>query len=56
MESRDVTFWKESIDDELPSILENNTRVLSDLPPGSRTLGCKWTFKKKIYKKMLSNT
>ena len=56
MESRDVTFWKESIDDELSLILENNTRVLSDFPPGSRTFGCKWTVKKNIYKKMLSNT
>ncbi len=48
MASRDVTFWKEAIDDEMSSILENNTWVLSDLPPGSKPLGCKWIFKKKM--------
>ncbi|GKF22281.1 zinc finger, CCHC-type containing protein, partial [Tanacetum coccineum] len=34
MQSRDATFWKEAIDDEIGSIVENNTRVLFDLPPG----------------------
>ncbi|GKE29016.1 hypothetical protein Tco_1444400, partial [Tanacetum coccineum] len=31
-------FWKEAIDDEIGSILENNTSVLSDLPPGCKPL------------------
>ena len=48
MESRDAAFWKEAIDDELSSILENNTWVLSDLPPGSKPLGSKWIFKRKM--------
>ena len=48
MESRDVIFWKEAIDDEMSSILENNTWVLADLPPGSKPLGCKWIFNKKM--------
>ena len=48
MESRDSAFWKEAIDDEMSSILENNTWVLSDLPPGSKTLGYKWIFKNKM--------
>ncbi|GJU16239.1 zinc finger, CCHC-type containing protein [Tanacetum coccineum] len=43
MQSRDFTFWKEAIDDEISSIMENNTWVLSDLPPG-----CKWIFKRKM--------
>ncbi|GJR34523.1 zinc finger, CCHC-type containing protein [Tanacetum coccineum] len=34
MKSRDVAFWKEAVDDEIGSIMENNTWVLSDLPPG----------------------
>ncbi|GJR12720.1 zinc finger, CCHC-type containing protein [Tanacetum coccineum] len=34
---------KEAIDDEIGSIMENNTWVLSDLPPG-----CKWIFKRKM--------
>ncbi|GKD32729.1 zinc finger, CCHC-type containing protein [Tanacetum coccineum] len=30
MKSRDVAFWKEAVDDEIGSIMENNTWVLSD--------------------------
>ncbi|GJR69676.1 zinc finger, CCHC-type containing protein [Tanacetum coccineum] len=48
MKSRDVAFWKEAVDDEIESIMENNTWVLSDLPPGCKPLGCKWIFKKKM--------
>ncbi|GJU94816.1 zinc finger, CCHC-type containing protein [Tanacetum coccineum] len=48
MQSRDSTFWKEAIDDEISSIMENNTWVLSDLPPGCKPLGCKWIFKRKM--------
>ncbi|GKD03400.1 hypothetical protein Tco_1178374 [Tanacetum coccineum] len=32
---------KEAIDDKIGSIMENNTWVLSDLPPGCKPLGCK---------------
>nr|GEV86020.1 zinc finger, CCHC-type [Tanacetum cinerariifolium] len=39
MQSRDATFWKEAIDDEIRSVMENNTWVLSDLPPGYKPLG-----------------
>ncbi|GKB95209.1 zinc finger, CCHC-type containing protein [Tanacetum coccineum] len=35
---------KEAIDDEIGSIMENNTWVLSDLPPGCKPLCCKWIF------------
>ncbi|GKE40211.1 zinc finger, CCHC-type containing protein, partial [Tanacetum coccineum] len=48
MQSRDAAFWKEAIDDEIGSIMENNTWVLSDLPPGCKPLGCKWIFKRKM--------
>ncbi|GJS39842.1 zinc finger, CCHC-type containing protein [Tanacetum coccineum] len=37
-----------AIDDEIGSIMENNTWVLSDLPPGCKPLGCKWIFKRKM--------
>ncbi|GJU56720.1 zinc finger, CCHC-type containing protein [Tanacetum coccineum] len=43
-----VLFGKEAIDDEIGSIMENNTWVLSDLPPGCKSLGCKWIFKRKM--------
>nr|GEV02548.1 zinc finger, CCHC-type [Tanacetum cinerariifolium] len=39
---------KEAIDDEIGYVMENNTWVLSDLPPGCKPLGCKWIFKRKM--------
>ncbi|GJY37962.1 zinc finger, CCHC-type containing protein [Tanacetum coccineum] len=48
MQFRDAAFWKEAINDEIGSIMENNTWVLSDLPPGCKPLGCKWIFKRKM--------
>ncbi|GJZ35330.1 zinc finger, CCHC-type containing protein [Tanacetum coccineum] len=48
MQSRDAAFWKEAIDDEIGSIMENNTWVLSDLPHGCKPLGCKWIYKRKM--------
>ncbi|GJW27908.1 zinc finger, CCHC-type containing protein [Tanacetum coccineum] len=48
MQSRDAAFWKEVVDDEIGSIMENNTWVLSDLPPGCKPLGYKWIFKRKM--------
>ncbi|GKB17575.1 zinc finger, CCHC-type containing protein [Tanacetum coccineum] len=33
MKSQDVAFWKEEINDEMDSIIGNNTWVLADLPP-----------------------
>ena len=41
MASRNVAFWREAVNDEMDSILSNNTWVLVDLPPGSNTIGCK---------------
>nr|KAJ0211662.1 hypothetical protein LSAT_V11C400220750 [Lactuca sativa] len=48
MDSRDVYFWKKVIQDEIDSIMHNNTWVLSDLPPGCMALGCKWILKRKL--------
>ncbi|GJY58707.1 zinc finger, CCHC-type containing protein [Tanacetum coccineum] len=48
MKSQDVTFWKEAINDEMDSIMGNNTWVLDDLHPGCKPLGCKWIFKRKL--------
>ncbi|GJW88929.1 integrase, catalytic region, zinc finger, CCHC-type containing protein [Tanacetum coccineum] len=51
MKSRDATFWKEAIDDEIGSIMENNTWVLSDLPPGCKPLDLEEITSKPISKK-----
>nr|GEU72656.1 zinc finger, CCHC-type [Tanacetum cinerariifolium] len=48
MKSQDVAFWKEATNDEIDSIMENNTWVLTDLPLGCKPLGCKWIFKRKL--------
>ncbi|GJZ42179.1 zinc finger, CCHC-type containing protein, partial [Tanacetum coccineum] len=44
----DVALWKEANNDEMDSIMGNNTLVLADLPLGFKPLGCKWIFKRKL--------
>ena len=41
-------FWKEAINDEMDSIISNNTWKLVDLPPGCKTIGCKWVLRRKL--------
>ena len=48
MLSPEAPYWKEAINDEVESILQNHTWELVDLPPGSKPLGYKWIFKKKM--------
>ncbi|KAB2595492.1 hypothetical protein D8674_030942 [Pyrus ussuriensis x Pyrus communis] len=48
MSSSKAPLWKEAIKSEMESILENNTWELVDLPPGSKLIGHKWIFKKKL--------
>ncbi|KAJ9557953.1 hypothetical protein OSB04_012567 [Centaurea solstitialis] len=48
MASRDAAFWKEAIQDEIDSIMHNNTWKLSDSPPGCKLLNSKWIFKRKM--------
>ena len=35
------------MNDEIDSILSNNTWVLVDLPTSSKPIGCKWVFRRK---------
>jgi len=37
--------WQKAMDDEFRSLLKNKTRTLIPLPPGRKTIGCKWIFK-----------
>ncbi|KAK3016456.1 hypothetical protein RJ639_007811 [Escallonia herrerae] len=48
MRSQDSSFWKEVINEEIDSIMGNGTWKLVDLPPASKSIGCKWIFKKKL--------
>ncbi|GJZ55919.1 zinc finger, CCHC-type containing protein [Tanacetum coccineum] len=45
MRSYEVAFWKEAINNEIDSIMDNNTWVLADLPLGCKPLGYTWIFK-----------
>nr|GEY56616.1 zinc finger, CCHC-type [Tanacetum cinerariifolium] len=48
IKSQDVAFWKETINDEMDSIMGNNTWVLANLSRGCKPLGYKWIFKRKL--------
>ena len=39
--------WKAAINREVEAIERNNTRELTDLPPGHRAIGLKWVYKVK---------
>ena len=45
--SSDSSFWNAAINTEIDSIIKNKTWILVDLPPGAKTIGCKWIFKRK---------
>ncbi|XP_075492405.1 putative mitochondrial protein AtMg00820 [Primulina tabacum] len=46
--SSEGPLWKEAINSEMESILQNHTWELVNLHPGSKPLGCKWVFKRKM--------
>ena len=48
MFTHEAPMWKEAVNSEIESIMQNHTWELVDLPPGSKPLGCKWIFKRKM--------
>ena len=48
LSSIDADFWREAINDEMDSLESNKTWHLTDLPPGCKSIGCKWVLKKKL--------
>uniref|UniRef100_A0A2N9ISW3 Reverse transcriptase Ty1/copia-type domain-containing protein n=1 Tax=Fagus sylvatica TaxID=28930 RepID=A0A2N9ISW3_FAGSY len=48
MSMPEAPLWKEAVNSEIESILQNHTWELVDLPPGCKPLGYKWIFKRKI--------
>ena len=48
LSSTNSDFWREAINDEMDSLISNNTWKLVDLPPGCKTIGCKWVLRKKL--------
>jgi len=47
MQSLESDKWKSAMDEEMQSLLKNNTWELVQLPKGKRAIGCKWVFAKK---------
>ena len=48
LSSPDAAMWKEAIEDEYQSLIENETWELAQLPKGRSVIDTRWTFKKKI--------
>ena len=48
MSTPEAPIWKEAVNSEIESIMQNHTWELVDLPPRSKPLGCKWIFKRKM--------
>ena len=48
MTSSEAQYWKEAVNSEIESIMNNHTWELVDLPPGNKPLGSKWIFKRKM--------
>jgi hypothetical protein len=44
-EAEQDVHWKAAMGEEIRAIEENDTWVLTDLPPGRRVIGLKWVFK-----------
>ena len=44
----EAPFWKEAVNSEIESILQNHTWELVDIPPGCKPLEYKWIFKRKL--------
>lgn len=40
--------WKQAMDSEYKSLIENNTWTLTDLPAGKKAIPCKWVYKTKL--------
>ena len=47
MMSRDVALRKETINNEMNSLLYNNTWIIVDLSSNSKAVRCKWVFRRK---------
>ena len=46
--SLDGPLWKEGVNNEIESIMSNHTWEIVNLPDGTKPIGCKWIFKKKL--------
>src|SRR5947207_4771227 len=47
MSRKDAAQWRKAIEEEIQSIIDNQTWDLSDLPANRQVIGTKWVLKKK---------
>lgn len=47
LRSENSAEWKKAMDREIASLKENQTWILTDLPPGAKAIPCKWVFRLK---------
>jgi transposase InsO family protein len=47
LRSENSAEWKRAMDREITSLKENQTWILTDLPPGAKAIPCKWVFRLK---------
>ena len=55
MSTPEAPMWKEAINSEIESIMQNHTWEFVDISTGSKPLRCKWIFKWKMKTDGLSN-
>ena len=48
LSSPNAIFQREIVNDEIDSLLSNKTQKPVDLPPGCKSIGCKWVLCKKL--------
>ena len=47
--------WQSAMQDELQALAANNTWQLTPLPPGKKTIACKWVYKIKYHSYLIIN-
>ncbi|XP_052732844.1 uncharacterized mitochondrial protein AtMg00820-like [Vigna angularis] len=47
-EAKGMTEWVEAMQREIKALQDNDTWVITQLPPGKATIGCKWVYKTKF--------
>lgn len=48
LDSDNAQEWRNAMDSEYNSLIQNKTWTLTELPPGKRAIPCKWVFKTKL--------
>ncbi|UYV77084.1 hypothetical protein LAZ67_14003178 [Cordylochernes scorpioides] len=51
MDSPNAQFWKEAMNEEMNSLMENDVYECTTLPPGQKPIDCKWVLKTKLNSK-----